>query len=278
VTLVGWDEKMLADLKLENNSLGQLKGAAIIGPGVVRSDRQLLNIQNGSHVRTLKVLHRLPRMTSMSVHDLVLLHPADARFLLEIPDGHATDVAVDVFHEPEETAIIPDLTDALPWPVRIVSRSEVLGQYAKAYSFHSGIFLMMLVPAVFTLVLLVALSVREMMGRRYEVGLYKVLGWQTQDIVRLQLYRAFIICVPAIALGITGACVLVFWPGMTWMGRLFLGWSEMPPFFYLDIQAGVWVAIELIAWVLLPYLLGTLWAAIRGAAADPLDYLESESR
>jgi hypothetical protein len=276
VTLIGLDEEMLAAVHPDNLPLAQFKGSAIIGPGVLDDHQAVLNIRHGSQNLAFRIFKQLSRATSMVAHDVVLLHPDDVRYLLGIPDGHATDVAIDVFHETEETAIMPDLTDALPWPMRVVSRSEILGLYAGAFSFHSGIYLMMLVPAVFTLVLWVAMSGREIMGRRYEVGLYKVLGWQSGDIVRLQLYRALIISVPAIAIGITLACVMVYWPGVTWMGRLFLGWNEMPPFFYLDIRDGAWVVIELVALVLLPYLTGTLWSAIRGAAADPLDYLESE--
>jgi uncharacterized protein (DUF2062 family) len=92
----------------------------------------------------------------------------------------------------------------------------------------------------------------------------------------LQLCRALIVSLPAAALGITLACAMVFWSGMTWMGAFFLGWKEAPPEFHLNIKDGAWVMIELVGIVILPYLTGALWAAMKGAAADPLDCLEGK--
>jgi hypothetical protein len=49
--------------------------------------------------------------------------PDDARQLLGLAPGQASDLAVHLFRREEEQAILADLAAAFPWPVRITGRS-----------------------------------------------------------------------------------------------------------------------------------------------------------
>ena len=136
--------------------------------------------------------------------------------------------------------------------------------------------MMLMVPALLALTLIVAGTVRERMSRRFEIGLLKSLGWLTGDIVRLQVYRALFLGLPATALGILVASGLVFWPGASWPAELLLGWNDRPLHLYLNPGGAVPVFLEIGVLSLAPFLGAVLWPTLRGAAADPEDLLRQE--
>jgi hypothetical protein len=106
------------------------RGQAIAGSGVAPG--QLAGtIELEASIRCLyRMIGRIPDETSMFTHDLVMLNFTDARELVGIPEGYASDLAIEVFHEDEQAAILPDLTAAFPWPVRCVTRRQSAGIYA----------------------------------------------------------------------------------------------------------------------------------------------------
>jgi ABC-type lipoprotein release transport system permease subunit len=214
----------------------------------------------------------------MAAHDLVLLHPKDARQILGIAPGYASDVAVDVFHENEAEAILPDLARAYPWPVRLITRQEAAGIYSAGPARRSGLVYMTLIPALLALALIVVSANKNQSARRYEVGLYKAFGWTTPDIFRLQLLKALLSGAPATAVGLVLAYGLVLWPGVSWPGYLLLGWKQHPPVLYLDASGALLVLLEIALLIFLPYLAAALWPALKAAAADPQDFLERDFR
>jgi ABC-type lipoprotein release transport system permease subunit len=202
-----------------------------------------------------------------------MLHPDDARRLLGIPPGYASDLAVTVFHEGEAEAVCPDLAAALPWPVRITTRTDALGRQLTLTGRWGGVAGAALIPALLALALLIVASVRQTVGRRRDIGLLKALGWTTPDIVRLQLYQALFIGLPAAAVGMAAAHALIFWPGADWLGFLLPAWETRPPRLYLHPSGSLSVMLQVAALALIPYLTAVLWPAIRLAATDPEAFL-----
>ena len=105
-------------------------GQAILGPGVLAVAGTDSVKLSGTNSLVVKVAAVLNSRTSMVAHDLVLLDPEDARHILGIAPGYASDVAVDVFYENEADAILPDLAAVYPWPVRLTTRREAAGIYS----------------------------------------------------------------------------------------------------------------------------------------------------
>jgi hypothetical protein len=251
-------------------------GEALLGPGVDPGpDPRRLPLAAAAALE-FRPLGRLPAETALLAQDVVLLHPADARRLLGLAPGEAVDLAVEVFHAEEAAALLPELAAAFPWPVRITARSEAIGLYAGGLARRGGLVLIAGIPAVLALVLVVAGAVREAVGRRREVGLLKALGWTTGDVVRLQVYRALLIALPAACLGMLAAYALVLRPGVSWPGSLLFGWRTAPPRLYLDPAGALLTLLELGALVLGPYLAAVLLTSLQGAAADPQDLLKGE--
>jgi hypothetical protein len=251
-------------------------GEALLGPGVDPGPDPPRLALTAAAALELRPVGRLPAASALLGQDVVLVHPADARRLLGLAPGEAVDLAVDVFHAAEAAAIQPELAAAFPWPVRITARSEAVGLYSGGLARRGGLMLIAGIPAVLALVLVVAGAVREAVGQRREVGLLKALGWTTGEVVRLQVYRALLIALPAACLGMLVAYTLVFRPGVSWPGSLLFGWRAAPPRLYLDPAGALLTLLELGALVVGPYLAAVLLASLQGAAADPQDLLKGE--
>ncbi len=123
-TVVAIDENV--EKKLEGIEIPPI-GEAVVGPMLksYRKGEGLLLV--GANTLTLEVSGFLDAKHSMVAHDLVLVRLQDARKLLDIPEGFASDLAIDVFHEDEAEAMRADLTRAFPWPVRITTKNRYLG-------------------------------------------------------------------------------------------------------------------------------------------------------
>ena len=275
VTVFGIDQP-LERAGLPDNIPFPSAGQAILGPGVMADAKTGVIKLSGTNSLVVQVAAVLDSRTSMVAHDLVLLHPNDARQILGIAPGYASDLAVDVFYENEAEALLPDLARAYPWPVRLITRREAAGIYSAGLARRSGLAYMTLVPALLALAFIVVGAYKNQSARRYEVGLYKAFGWTTADIFRLQLLKALFSGIPAVACGLILAYGLVLWPGVSWPGYLLLGWKQYPPLLYLDVSGALLVLLEIALLLFLPYLAAALWPAIKAATADPQDFLAKE--
>jgi ABC-type lipoprotein release transport system permease subunit len=223
----------------------------------------------------LRVVGRLEPGAALVAHDLVLLDAADARHLLGVPAGHASDLALDVFHVAEEEAILPDLARAFPWPVQVTTRRDALGAYTGGLARRGGIALLAAVPSLLAVVLLALVAVRDRASRRWEVGLLKACGWTTGDVLRFHALRALAIGIPAAVLGLATAYGLVLWPGTTWPGSWLLGWDGPPPPLHLSAGGAALLLVEVTALAVCPWLVATLASALYAAATDPQAALEA---
>jgi ABC-type lipoprotein release transport system permease subunit len=216
----------------------------------------------------------MPVETSIFSHDLVLLNTVDARQLIGLPEGYASDLAIDVFHEDEQDAILSDLTAAFPWPVRCITRQQSEGVYANHLNRISTFGAIAFIPAVLAICILAAVNIRKSMGRQPDLGIMKAMGWTTGNIVRLHLYRTLYVCLPAAVVGMGLAFFLVYGSGAVWPGKLLFGWEGDPPYLYLDPKGAVTVLLEVTGFILAPVVASALAPAIKSATQDVHNLIE----
>ena len=251
------------------------RGEAVLGAGIKTGENPDFLKLTGHNTLMVKIIDTLEAKTSMVAHDLVLVHPDDARQLFGIAEGHASDLIVDVFHETEADAILPDLSRAFPWPVRMTTRKEATGIYGSASARRSGIVYIAIIPAMFAFALIVFGVFKGQITQSCDVGLFKALGWTTTNIFQMQLLKALVIGIPAVTAGMVVSYSLVFRSGSSWPGYMFFGWNDNPPPLFLNASGAFLVLIEVTVLVFLPYLAAALWPALRAAVSDPQDFLES---
>ncbi len=250
-------------------------GHAWAGPGLAVAEGVTLPLQ-GAEARSLAVLGVLPSATALVAHDVLLVSESDARALLGLGEGQASDIAVQVFHEAEAAALAPELVAALPFPVRLITADQSLRAARARVEARAGVRTLLLVPALLGLALLVAGMASSWLSARREVGLLKALGWTSADVVGLHLRRALVIALPALALGWAAAWWLVHGPGRGWVGSLLFGWSGAPPSWELSPTGGLLVLLQIGGLVLAPWLAAALLPALRAANADPDPWLRGE--
>ena len=275
VTAVGWPAGDSETAGAAGIGAPPAPGEAIVGPGVGRLKPGDIITLRGATTLRVSVRSVLPAASSLCAHDVVFLDAGEAARLLGLPRDHASDLAVEVFHASEEEAILPDLSRAFPWPVRITTRSQTSELTAAAITRGGGTTLLLAVPALLALAFLAAGTARDRSGRRAEVGLLKSMGWTTGDVMRLHLSQALALGIPSTSLGLAIAYGLVFWVGTSWPGRLLFGWSGAPPSLSLDPEGAAKVLLEVSALVLLPWVAASAGSALRGATADPQDLIEA---
>ena len=228
----------------------------------------------GNQTVTLVVAGRIDTPTDLAINKFVVVHIDQARELLGLPPGYASDLAIDVFNSAEETAILPDLNAAYPRPVRITTRTETAGIQAAKFAHRGGVAIVALVPAILALCLLVIVTVRERLGQRSEIGLLKALGWTTGDIVTLQVMRALSISVTAVIGGMFVAFIFVFRFNKTWSNMLHPDWQSLPIQLSINPLDLTLPLLEIIGLVILPFLVATIGAVLRCTACDPREMLE----
>jgi len=252
-------------------------GQAVLGPGVSGAAPSAGFIElHGRKQQSLEILAVLDTDVAMAAQDLVFVSAADARQLLGLPPGYASDLALRVFYPQEARAVIADLVAAFPWPVQITTRSEAAGFFSTAMARRGALSTVAGIPCLLAVGLLIVAIIRQHLGRRHEIGLLKSLGWTSGDIVRVQMLRSLIVGVPAAATGLLIAAGLVFWPGITWPAELLLGWNSTPPHLALDNDGAALILLVCAGLVLLPFLTATLVPAVRSASYDPMDLLQRE--
>jgi hypothetical protein len=249
-------------------------GQAIVGPGVSPETLDEGLLLSGAEEKRFDIISKLPSELGIVAHDLVLLSIGDTRQLLGLPEGYASDLAVDVFHSEEEDAILSDLSAAFPWPVRLRPRNQSVGMYSTYYSRRSAIALIAAIPSILAICLLVAVNVRKSIDRKKDMAILKAVGWTTGDIVRLLFYRVAFIGLPSASLGMATAFLLVFGPLNRWIGTMLLGWSSPPPLLHLDPEGALIVLLEVSACVLIPFMGSALSPALTGAARDVQELLQ----
>lgn len=274
VTVVGVDDSLAKVLQARSLPL-PAPGTALTGGATGLSPGQP-GILHGAVVMSITIQARLPSHTEIAGADAVLLSLDDARRLLGLAPDQITDLALDVFHESEAEALLPDLARAFPWPVRLVTRREMKGIHAASLLRRGGLATFMAVPSVLALALLVLTTLRDGLARRREMGLRKALGWTTPDIVRLQLWRALAAAIPAVTLGLALSLGLSVGPGASFTASLLLGGQATTGLLSIEPGAALAVLLETGALILVPFLAASLWPAARAAIADPRDMLLEE--
>jgi hypothetical protein len=248
-------------------------GEVWIGGGVTDTPGRASIELRGYRSLPFNIAGRFDRDTDMATHGLVLLPPRDARRLLGIPPGHVSDLAIDVFHGAEAEAMLPELENAFPWPVQIDTRQSAVKFYTAFFARKSGVWALVLVPTILSLMLLTGTLFEGQVRFSSEMGLLKAFGWTSGDIARYHFYRTGAIGLTAAIAGVALAYGLVFWPGAAWPNYLLLFNSPYLPGLYLNASGVAGVILEIAALVVAPFLVAAYWASLKGVGADPADLL-----
>jgi hypothetical protein len=253
-----------------------VSGQAVAGRGVTKAPQDGRLIIVGQERLQLTIIGTFPAQTGLATHDLVWMAPADARRLLGLSPGQASDLAVSLFHEEEEAAIQADLADVFPWPVRITGRSDGVLRHHQRAVHMGGIAVVACVPAILALVWIVAGTALTGSSRQAHWGLLKSLGWTTGDLVRLQIFQAALLGTPALTAGLASAYSVVFYPSAAGIAAWWLTGGQHLPALVLSRSGALITLLEISALVIIPYLAAVFLATVKQVANEPWHLLMAD--
>jgi ABC-type lipoprotein release transport system permease subunit len=195
--------------------------------------------------------------------DLILLTLDDARNLFAIEEGLVTDLLVHVGNPQEIETVAKKIRNKLAG-VRVITKSQILKTYEVVFSWRSGLGTICLLTALVAFVILAwdkasGLSREELR----EVGILKILGWQTGDIMLLRFFESATVAFFAFLTGWLLSWIHVGYFAGALFRPIFLGWSVLRPTFTMIPPLVVSDFILVFSISVLPYLCATAVPAWR---------------
>ena len=254
------------------------RGACVLGAalaeaiGVEPGDEVSLSSDVGGSdatVHWLRIVGVFHDASALRTADVLVTSDADARNLLGVDAGLATDLAVSLT-TPDEARVASEKIALLVAGARIVDKQLLRRTYALTLDGRGGLLSAMLLPALAALLLLAwdrltGLSEAE----RREIGVLKAIGWEVSDVLTARIWESLLVALGGATLGVLGAYAYVFLAQAPGLAGALYGWSALYPPLRLTPQVDAAQALALIVGVALPFVAVGLVPAWRAATLDP---------
>lgn len=273
VTIVGAEPDEDLDVALEQGRLPREVGEVAVGAALA----DLLGLRVGDElgvpihgeVAFSEVVGSFGDASALRSADLVVATPAHARALLGVPDGMATDLAVDLTTQ-DEAGVITERIDALMPGARVLDKRLLRRTYELTFDTRGGLLAAMLLPALAAFLLLAWERLTGLgEAERREIGILKALGFSTGDVLAARMWESLLISFVGAVLGTVAAYGYVFWLGAPGMADALLGWSAIHPPFVLAPAFDAAQAFALVALTVVPFVAVSVVPAWRAAMIDP---------
>jgi ABC-type lipoprotein release transport system permease subunit len=207
--------------------------------------------------------------------DVLICDEDDARALLLLPPGDATDLAVALSNPAEARVVARTITERLPG-ARVVERDLLARVYHLSYGRRAGFVLGAAIPAILALLVL-AWDRASGLGpdERKEIAVLKAVGWSTSDVLWAKLFESLLVGASATALGLLLGYAWIFWLGAPGLRPALVGWSVLYPRAALTPAVDVAQLLGISLAVMGPFALLSIVPAWRAATADPLDTMRT---
>ena len=220
---------------------------------------------------SLKLAGTFHSSVELFTADVVLCDEPDARALLSLEPGEATDLAVSVINQAESRVIARTILERIP-NARVIEK-DLLGRvYALAYSRRAGLVLAAAIPALLALLVLAWDRVSGVgPEEKREIAILKAVGWSTRDVLSAKVLEATLVGAFATAIGIVLAYAWVFWLGAPGLRPTLVGWSVLYPEGPLTPMVDIAQLLGITLAVLAPFVGLSIVPAWRAASVDPMD-------
>lgn len=220
-------------------------------------------------LKTFKVAGIFNESTDLLTGDLLVTGLADARDLFAIPETLATDLLIYVTNPNEITTIAKKIAARLP-DTRVLTRPQILKTYKVVFGWRSGFASICLLTALAAFAILAwdkasGLSAEE----KREIGILKVLGWQTTDILTLRFWESLAVAGLAFLIGCTAAYLHILFLEGSLFRPVLLGWSVIQPSLKILPIFAAGDVLLIFTLSVLPYLAATVIPAWRCSTVSP---------
>ncbi len=272
-TLQGLSEET-GQLKLFKGRLPEAERECAIGHGIAQTygveiGDSLMLADHRERTQLYRVSGFFETASALLTNDLILMPNSEIRRFFGVPEGFATDLAVDIHNTREISTITQKIKLALP-DTRPISRSEILHTYDSVFNWRSGMMLSIFLAALAAFCVLAwdrasGLSAEE----KREIGILKAIGWTTSDVLQFKFCEGLVVSLGAFLSGLILAFLHVYHFDAAGLVPVIKGWSVLFPKFQLIPQIDFYQISVLAGLTIVPYLASTLIPAWKSAIADP---------
>ena len=223
----------------------------------------------------LKLVGTFRSSLDLYTADVLICDEEDARALLVLPAGDATDLAITLSNVAEARVVARTITETLPG-ARVIERDLLARVYHLAYGRRAGFVLGASIPAILALLVL-AWDRASGIGpdERKEIAVLKAIGWSTSDVLWAKLFESLLVGASATALGLLLGYAWIFWLGAPGLRPALVGWSVLYPRAALTPAVDVAQLLGISLAVMGPFALLSVVPAWRAATTDPLDTMRT---
>lgn len=221
--------------------------------------------------KALKLVGTFKSSLDLWTADVIICDDDDARMLLGMPSGSATDLAVSLANQQEARVVARTVVERLP-TARVLERDLLERVYHLSYGRRAGLVLGASIPAILALLVL-AWDRASGVGpdERKEIAILKAVGWSTSDVLWAKLFEAMLVGALATALGLLLGYAWIFWLGAPGLRPALVGWSVLYPRAALTPAVDVAQLLGISLAILGPFVLLSIVPAWRAASTDPLE-------
>lgn len=264
-----------SDGQSDDSALQMLdKEEALVGEGVLKVRRMrvggILNFQDyAARPVSFRVKGVFASTVSLWAHDVIVLTESAAAELFGLKPGTAWDLAVDVPNEFEVPKVGEKIINLIP-DARVIATNQLKRTYGSSYGFRSGVlFSTSIVCLLAFLILAYDRVARLSQEEQQEIAILKAIGWQTRDVIRLNMLQSFVLSLTGFLIGAVLSYYHVFLAGAPLLRIVFSGWSVLYPPHPLPPSLDLSKLFGLMFLTVVPYIAVGIIPAWRAAVKDP---------
>jgi ABC-type lipoprotein release transport system permease subunit len=219
----------------------------IVGLGVKEAfaksfyDKYFNFILPNGELKRVNITSTFSSSTRLFSNDVVLLNIDIAKEILGLNEDECSDIIIKVSNKLEINNIKAKLTALYP-NSKIISKEDIISANGSLFDYKSGLFLMMIVIALFTFFMIIYDKSSSVMSeQKEEIAILKAVGWKIEDVIKLKFYESFIISFVSFLAGVSLAIFYVFWLQAPILADIFSGYSMLKAplqlHFYFDIAS-----------------------------------------
>lgn len=255
-------------------------GEALVGEGVLKIRRMRaggkLNLQNhAADPVSCTVKGVFSSTVSLWTHDLIVLTETDAIQLFGLKKGTAWDLAVDVPNDIEVPKVGEKIMNLIPG-TRVISKNQLIRTYGSSYGFRSGVLLSTSIICLLAfLILAYDRLARLSQEEKWEIAILKAIGWQTKDLIRLNMLQSLVLSLTGFLIGTVLSYGHVFLAGAPLLRIVFSGWSVLYPQHPLPALLDFSKLFGIMFLTVVPYIAVGIIPAWRASVKDPEEVFRS---
>lgn len=220
-------------------------------------------------LKSFEAVGLFSNQTDLMTNDLIIMNLDDARDLFGIKPTMVTDLCIYVTNPVEIETIAKKIAGLLP-DTRVLTKSQIQKTYQVVFSWRSGFASICLLTALVAFIILAwdkasGLSPEE----KREIGILKILGWETADILAVRFWESTLVSSLAFIIGCTAAYMHVAFFDATLLKPVMVGWSVIHPPFKLLPSVKLADLLLIFSFSVLPYLGATVIPAWRCSTVPP---------